>query len=322
MSRIYDLLRNVDDARRSHSVETSRAVPHAAAVVTVANNKGGIGKSTLAMNLAVYLRALHEDLPILILSLDDQSPIDRLFALDETPPRDSLAHALRRGTLAQAIREGQYGIDYVPTCRTIAELKREVRDPGVVARAIQNARRQGVVVVDTKSDLEILTQSAIHAGRLLLVPVADHASLLEAVRVFEWLDANRIPRSSARVVLSLIDLRVKYREGESQDILSLLLTEIRKRELPVLESFVSRSPKIEGLYSNPEGRAHSVLHGAPTSTVHHQFQLLASEVSGILGVGGSIDRPDGPARRRAEFEAASNDVLPVNPSERLKAASG
>ena len=53
-------------------------------VLTVASNKGGVGKTTLAANLAVYLRALREDLPILVLSLDDQELIGRLFALEES----------------------------------------------------------------------------------------------------------------------------------------------------------------------------------------------------------------------------------------------
>src|SRR4030095_4967939 len=97
---------------------------------------------------------------------------------------------------------------------------------------------------------------------LVLVPVTDHASLLEADRVYAWLEAQGVPQERAKVLLSLIDLRVKYREGEQRDLLGLLLSEIRRRRLPLLQSYISRSPKVESLYSNPEGRAISVLHGA------------------------------------------------------------
>ncbi|MEE9606828.1 MAG: P-loop NTPase, partial [Myxococcota bacterium] len=35
-------------------------------VLTVTSNKGGVGKTTVASNLAVYLRALREELPVLV----------------------------------------------------------------------------------------------------------------------------------------------------------------------------------------------------------------------------------------------------------------
>ena len=254
----------------------------AARVVSVVNNKGGIGKSTLATNLAVYLRALHEDLPILVLSLDDQSLVERMFQVDGTPPVESLTAALRRGTLDRAICLGQYGIHYVPTCRRVSELKQEIGDPHFMRRILVHTHRSGIVILDTKSDLEILTQGALLASDLVLVPIADQASLQEAERVFELLERHGVPWERARVVLSLIDLRVKFRENERRDLLGLLLSEIRGRGYPLLQSYVSRSPKVESLYSNPEGRAIPVLHGAKGSPASEQYYHLAREVFAVL----------------------------------------
>ena len=279
MSRIYDMLKEVEATRRTL---LEPPVTPAARVVSVINNKGGIGKSTIATNLAVYLRALHEDLPILVVSLDDQSLVDRMFHVEGNRPVESLTDALRRGTLNQAICLGQYGIHYVPTCRRVSELKREVSDPHFIRRVLVHTAQSGLVILDTKSDLEILTQGALLASDLVLVPIADHASLKEAERVFGLLERHGLPWERARVVLSLIDLRIKYRESEQRDLLGLLLSEIRSRGYPLLQSYVSRSPKVESLYSNPEGRATPVLHGARGSSASEQYYHLAREVLAVL----------------------------------------
>jgi cellulose biosynthesis protein BcsQ len=301
MSRIYEFLKRVEREARPEPAPRVRS----ARVVSVVNNKGGIGKSTIACNLAVHLRAMHEDLPILVLSLDDQSLVDRMFALPGTPPAETLGNALRRKTLERAICMGQYGIHYVATCQRIGELKRSLDDASILERAIAGTRWNGLVVVDTKSDLDILTQAAIVASDLVLVLVSDQASLLQADRVFELLDERGVPRERVRVVLSLIDLRVKFREGDRRDLLGFLIEEIRRRGYPLLQSFVSRSPKVESLYSNPEGRAIPVLHGARGTPASQQFHHLASEVWAALPDASSAPATAPRARLRGLTPTAS-----------------
>ena len=87
----------------------------------------------------------------------------------------------------------------------------------------------------------------------------------------------------ARILLSLVDLRVKYREGEDRDVLALLLSEIRRRGWPVLDTFLSRSPKAEGLATNPTGRPLSILHAAPQTLVDRQMAQLAHDLLAIVG---------------------------------------
>jgi cellulose biosynthesis protein BcsQ len=294
-------------------------------VVAVTNNKGGVGKTTIAINLAVYIRALYEDLPILILALDEQPMPDRMFALGAEAPRETTATALRWGSLDSAIRLGQYGIHYLPTSPQIFELKREIDDPFYLRRVLGATNWRGLVIIDTKSDLEILTQNAIAASDLAIVAVKDEASLLEARKIFELLDRWGRPRDVARILLSLVDLRIKYARGEDRDILALLISGIRRLGLPLFDGFISRSPKVESLYTNPEGRPLSILHGAEGSLVHRQMRHLADDLARLLDLAAVIPRVDDEpgARSAVDLRAASlgpSELRLVSPAPAASAA--
>ena len=44
--------------------------------IPVASGKGGVGKTTLATNLAIYLKGLSEDLPVTLFSFDNHFTIE------------------------------------------------------------------------------------------------------------------------------------------------------------------------------------------------------------------------------------------------------
>ena len=280
MSRIVDALRRAEAAAQGQlpQAEADAWARRPFRVVAVTSNKGGVGKTTLASNLAVYLRALREELPVLMLGFDDQTTLDRMFALEAAPPRGDLATAFSEGSFAGVARLGQYGVHYVPSTREIPDLKRRLRTPQQLQQMLLRTRWPGLVVLDTKSDFESLTQAAILASDLAIVVVKDQASLIEARRVFELLESKGRPRETARILLSLVDLRVKFRDDQDVDVMAHLLSEIRREGWPLFESFISRSPKVESLYTNPQGRALSVLHAAPQSLVHRQLLQVSLEV--------------------------------------------
>lgn len=251
-------------------------------VLTISSNKGGVGKTTLACNLAVYLRALREDLPVLLMTFDDQPMSDRMFAFSEDRPSETVVTGFRAGSFEKAIRLGQYGVHYVPFSPQVAQLKSEIASQSALWRVLERTDWNGLVIIDTKSDFEALTQNAIAASDLTTVLVSDHASLVEARKVFALLDDWKRPHRHARILLSLVDLRVKFREGEDRDILALLLGDIRRRGYPLFESFVSRSPAIEVLYTNPDERAYAIMHRARRSLVHRQMHHVAREVLAAL----------------------------------------
>ncbi len=149
MSRFFNTAREASRGRLSQTVDRSRVDwkrdPRPFQVLTVTSNKGGVGKTTVATNLAVYFRALRPDLPILILGFDDQAMIDRMFALGPETPRETVTSALRAGNFAPAVQLGQYGVHYVPTASDFCEVKREIHNPFLLQTVLhRNQIEEGV----------------------------------------------------------------------------------------------------------------------------------------------------------------------------------
>jgi cellulose biosynthesis protein BcsQ len=258
------------------------------AILAVSSNKGGVGKTTVAVNLAIYLRALREDLPVLLVGLDDQHAIDRMIALRPLRAGEGhLKHGWAERNFRRVIHLGEYGVHYVPSPPDTMLLKARAEDPRTLQRILDRTAWEGVVILDTKSDLEALTVNAIHAADRVLIPVVDRASLEEASKSFALLDKARLGVQRARVLFTLVDRRTRVGD-EGALLFHSLLEEVRTRGWPYYKTSLSRSPKVESLNSGT-GRPLSILHHARGTVVHAQMHELASEI--LLDIGFATRAP-------------------------------
>jgi cellulose biosynthesis protein BcsQ len=254
-----------------------------------------VGKTTVATNLAIYLRALYEDLPMLVVALDDQSTVERMFRFQSsTPSAGNLKHGWAERSLDRVIQLGQYGIHFVPPPPDTGPLKSRAEDPQTLRRILAQTDFDGVVILDTKSDLEALTQNALHAADLIILPVADWGSLEEAAKVLQLLERGHLMRVKWRILLTLIDRRTRV-DAEGSNLHDRLIEAIDARDWPRFENYLSRSPRVEALLSASEAPG-SILHGARGTQVHRQLRGLAEEVAKDLDLGPVLPAPGWPRR--------------------------
>lgn len=195
----------------------------AGAIVTIAQQKGGSGKTTLAAHLAV---ALHG--------------IGRSVGLIDIDPQGSLGQWLERRETASP--DGVCEFDF-----------RTASGWGARREARQMARDHDIVIVDTPPKADIEARSAIEGASLVLIPVQPTPMDLWATRV--TLDNIAREERTALAVLNRVPPRALL-TGEMAEALAALGPAVAKARLGSRIGFASAMG--EGrtvLETEPRGRS-------------------------------------------------------------------
>jgi len=240
-------------------------------VIAVASEKGGVGKTTIATNLAVYLKALREDLPITIASFDNHFSVDQMFALGPQP-EGSVANLIEGCPIEELAVLGQYGVQYVASSRRLQPPK---HDPAWLRQRLSASTLDGILILDTRPILDWFTEAALLTADLVIVPVKDRAALINAGSLRQIMaDAGRAEK--LWLLPSLVDTRARL--NAEVRVYEFLIYGARERDYQVLDICISKSPKVEGLASGFSSRIRPVLTHARNTSVHGQFKKLAEFV--------------------------------------------
>ena len=152
-----------------------------AKIIAVANQKGGVAKTTSVINIGAGLALKGKK--VLLVDTDNQSHLSRFLGYDGTDGNPTISELIFQTVskvmkpVSEAIRKSELGVDYIPSnfmlAGIISILGTDSDSTGVFSRLFSDCTfdEYDYIIIDCPPTLDLLVSNALKACDKVLIPV-------------------------------------------------------------------------------------------------------------------------------------------------------
>ena len=247
-------------------------------IISVVNQKGGCGKTTVAINLAAALGKLGKK--ILLIDMDPQAHA----SLGLNIPSEMISHTTYdlliepRLKLSDAVCELSENFHIVPSSPVLSALEQELsgkkgRENHLGAKLAKSDGIYDFVIIDSPPNVGILTFNALIASNEVIIPVEPSYFSLDGLnRLRETLELLE-SEIDHTVVMHILINNLEKRTNFARDFVNELE---RKHESILMQNMVSHSVR----YKESALMGVSIFEMPDADHLHKEFLAIAEEVEG------------------------------------------
>ena len=247
-------------------------------ILGVFNPKGGVGKTTTAVNIATVMAARGKS----VLLVDLEADLNASISLGVRPADayPSIADVLlHQHVPAQAVRTipGIRNLSLITGSPALADMDASLRNVRQPERRLPDvirplAREFDVIVLDSPAGYSIVNQSVPMTAQQLVVPVrAEYLALESLAHFLQWYRDRQAGKKASARIAGIVLTMVDYRRQATREIVDIIRLHNRRG---VLRTEILQDPRVA------EAPSHGVplVRYAPRTRASQSYERLTAEL--------------------------------------------